>query len=444
MTEKMRRLLPSYRQLIPIALAISIMMGEGRPVFARAPEDPSASRLKLIFAERFRFEAWDNAVTLDDAADDATAYSRLRTTVGLSWRPLKGLEVLGKVTNEFRAYLAPKDRPFTWSEVFFDNLYVKGTLPGRLPLTITAGRQDINLGEGFVIADGTPLDGSRSYYFNAVRVEADLAKDRKLILLAHSQETRDRYLPVVHEGPQPIAEQPERALALYYSGTAGRAKLDAYAIRKTTRAMEAWPLAGRIDTLGARGQIGVLPRLSLTVEAALQTGRHGPDGRSAWGGLAHADGDLAGRLPLLKTLTVGGVFLSGDHPDTGRMEGWDPLFSRWPKWSEGYVYTLRSESRPAYWSNLTSLYASLTLDLGRGVEAILTAHSLGADEPAAGGPFPGGEGLRRGTLLKGRLNLTLSRSLTGHLLWEHFKPGDFYWAGASSYDWVRFELLFRY
>ena len=58
-------------------------------------EDKPAPRLKLIFAERFRFEAWDNAVSLDDAANDANAYTRNRTTLGLSWMPLKNLEVLG-------------------------------------------------------------------------------------------------------------------------------------------------------------------------------------------------------------------------------------------------------------------------------------------------------------------------------------------------------------
>ena len=180
--------------------------------FVRAEEKP-APRLKLIFVERFRFEAWDNAVSLDDTADDGVAYSRNRTTLGLNWRAAKNFEILVKVTNEFRVYLAPKDRAFNWHELFFDNLYVKWTIPGRLPFTITAGRQDINLGEGFVIADGTPGDGSRSYYFNAFRVDADLRKNHKLIFFLHAQKTTDRYLPMINERPQPLAEQPENALA---------------------------------------------------------------------------------------------------------------------------------------------------------------------------------------------------------------------------------------
>jgi hypothetical protein len=410
--------------------------------FIRAQENP-APRLKLIFVERFRFEGWDNAVNLDDTADDNFSYTRNRTTFGLRWQATKNLEVLGKATNEFRVYLAPKDRVFTWHEVFFDNLYVKWTIPGRLPFAITAGRQDINLGEGFVIADGTPLDGSRSYYFNALRVDADIHKDHKLIFFLHTQRTTDKYLPVIHELPQPLVEQPEKALAFYYSGAFGQAKLDAYAVRKTIDATELFPVAGRVDTFGLRGQVPVVGGLALTAEGALQTGTCGDAGRAAFGGIAHLDCTPRWRVPILKTLTLGGIYLSGDDPATARMEGWDPIFSRWPKWSESYIYTLTRESRPSYWSNLTSLYGSLVLDFGSRSDGLLMIQHMGAVE-AQPGMFPGGTGLTRGTLLKGRLNYKISKDLSGRVIWEHFTPGSFYFAGAASYNWLQFELIFRY
>ena len=290
---------------------------------ARA-EDKPAPRLKLIFVERFRFEAWDNAVNLDDASNENFAYTRNRTTLGLRWQAAKNFEVLGKVTNEFRVFLAPKDRAFNWHEIFFDNLYIKWTIPGRLPFTITAGRQDINLGEGFIIADGTPLDGSRSYYFNALRVDADFDKNHKLIFFFHAQETTDRYLPLIHERPQPLAEQPENALAFYYSGAFGKAKVDAYAVRKTTEGTELFPVAGRVDTFGLRGQVPVIRRLALTAEGALQTGTYGDAGRSAFGGIVHLDYDIAGALPLLKTVVFGGIFLSGDRPGRRRSKAGTP------------------------------------------------------------------------------------------------------------------------
>jgi len=425
---------------------IALLLGVLATALAAVPasaEDKPAPRFQLILVERFRFEAWDNAVNLDDAAGDSFAYTRNRTTLGLRWLPAKNLEILGKVTNEFRVYLAPKDRAFNGHEIFFDNLYVKWTIPGRLPFTITAGRQDINLGEGFVIADGTPGDGSRSYYFNALRVDADLHKNHKLIFFLHAQEAKDTYLPVVNARPQALAEQPEKALALYYAGSFGKTKVDAYAVRKRTEATELWPITTRIDTFGARAQVPVLKPLVLTAEGAVQSGTYGTAGRSAFGGLFHFDYDLKGVLPLLKTAVFGGIFLSGDRPGTEKMEGWDPIFSRWPKWSEGYIYTLTRENRQAYWSNLTSLYGSLALDFGSRADGVLTFYRLGADEVQPG-EFPGGIGLRRGTLLKGRLNYKISKFLTGRVLWEHFIPESFYFPGAASYNWLQFEMIFRY
>jgi hypothetical protein len=409
---------------------------------AAAADKKPEPKLSFIFVERFRVEAWDNAVSLDRAAGDSTAYTRNRTTLGLRWLASPGLEVLGKITNEFRSYLAPKNRPFTWNEAFVDNLYVRGTIPGQVPLTITAGRQDIFLGEGFVIADSTPLDGSRSYYFNALRVDAGLGPKRTLTLFVHAQRTTDRYLPVIHSQSQALVEQPEKALAAYYSGGFGKATLDAYALRRTTEATQLWPIPGKVNTFGARLQAPLVRRLSLAAEGAVQTGSYGSAGRSAYGAIAHLDGAPAWRVPWLKTLTLGGILLSGDDPATARVEGWDPVFSRWPKWSDGYIYTLIKESRVAYWSNLNSLYGALGFDFGDRANATLTVHRLGAAHSRPGA-FPGGTGLDRGSLVVGHLNFVIGRRLTGHFHWEHFRPGSFYAPGAAGFHWIRFELLFR-
>ncbi|HPW18238.1 MAG TPA: hypothetical protein PLP83_07645 [Candidatus Aminicenantes bacterium] len=432
----------TFRDLIAAALALSMAAAAGP---ARAQDKPAAAppRLKLIFVERFRFETWDNAVSLDDTAADAAAYTRNRTTLGLSWKPLGNLEVLGKLTNEFRVYLAPKSTPFSWNEVFFDNLYVKWTAPWRRPFTITAGRQDINLGEGFVIADGTPGDGSRSYYFNALRVDAGLAEGHTLTAFAHATEATDRYLPVIAPGPRALTEQPERALALYYAGTFGKAKVDAYAVRKTAKASASWPVAARTDTFGVRAAAPLAGRLALTAEGAYQGGASGEAGRSAYGAIAHLDYGFAGLLGCLDSFVLGAILLSGDDPATARAEGWDPIFSRWPKWSESLIYTFSRESRPSYWSNLSSLYAQLAFGLGERVDGHVLVMPMGAGH-ARPGLFPGGDGRGRGTLYRARLNYKLSRRFSGRVIWEHFVPGSFYFPGASSFHWLQFEMIFRY
>jgi hypothetical protein len=431
----------SFRPCVAALLAATLAS-----VAARAQSAPPP-RFSLIFAERFRFEAWDNAINLANDSGEGFAYTRNKTTLGFDWRPWPRFEILTKATNEMRVYVLPKDRVFTWHEVFFDNLLVRWRLPVWSPLTVTAGRQDIFLGEGFVIADGTPLDGSRSYYFNAVRFDYEFAPDHKLIFFLHAMDRTDRFLPVVHAPnllvPQALVEQPERAVALYYSGRLGRVGLDGYFIRKSVTAPEAGMIPSGINTLGARTVAALVPPLVLTLEGAWQSGSYGNAGRSAFGGIAHLDYSPPWRIRAVKTLVLGGIYLSGDDPATARMEGWDPLFSRWPKWSEGYILTFTRESRIAYWSNLNSVYGSLVFDLGPSANAAVTVHRLGA-EHVRPGDFPGGTGRRRGTLIVGRLNYVISKALSGHFEWDRFDPGDFYRAGASGFNWLRFELQVKY
>lgn len=400
-------------------------------------------RFNLILAARFRFEAWDNAINLDDGSDEGFAYTRNKITFGLQWSAGKNLEITGKLTDEFRVYFLPKDRPFNWHEIFFDNLYVKWKLPGRIPFTLTVGRQDIFLGEGFVIADATPLDGSRSFYFNAVRADYDPHPDHKIIVFFHATNRTDRFLPVIHDQDQPLVEQPERALAVYYSGGFGKLRTDAYCIWKNlTQALPAWP-GSSFSTLGGRIQAPIASPLLLTVEGAFQTGSSGDTRRLAYGGITHLDWTPRWKIPFVKTLVLGGIYLSGDRPETERLEAWDPVFSRWPKWSDGYLLTFTRESRPAYWSNMTSVYGSVLLDFGGRANAALNFYRLGADQSRPG-VFPGGEGLDRGFLMVHRLNFVISRNFTGYLHWEGYRPGGFYFPGASGFDWIRIELHYRY
>ena len=147
-----------------------------------------------------------------------------------------------------------------------------------------------------------------SFYFNAVRVDAAFHKNHKLILFFHSQEPTDRFLPLINDRSQPLADQPEKALAFYYTGSFGKTNLDAYAVRKTTGKTDLWPFAGITDTFGTRLQMPILRPFMLTAEGALQTGIYGDASRLAVGGNFHFDYDLKGVLPLLKTATVGGIY----------------------------------------------------------------------------------------------------------------------------------------
>ncbi|MCK7527640.1 MAG: hypothetical protein MZV64_63530 [Ignavibacteriales bacterium] len=150
-----------------------------------------------------------------------------------------------------------------------------------------------------------------------------------------------------------------------------------------------------------------------------------------------------GPCPASSRPSSAAILLSGDDPATARMEGWDPIFSRWPKWSESYIYTYTRESRPSYWSNLSSVYAQLAFDLGARSDGHLMVMPMGAGHAQAG-DFPGGTGRYRGTLLRGRLNYKVSKYLTGRVVWEHFTPGSFYFARRLELQLAPVRIHFRY
>jgi hypothetical protein len=416
---------------------------------AASGSDRPRRAFTLTFTERIREETSDNVTSLNDSLPESSAYVRFRTSLMGRWQPSASFELTVRLTNENRYYIAPKSDPklktnYGLNEVFFDYLYLKWKDPFGLPLTLTLGRQDLMLGEGFIIWDGGPLDGSRSAYFNAVRADWRLGAKTALLGFYMRQPVTDTFLPLIHAVGQKLVEQEEEGYGLYLTGTAGRTGIEAYLFRKCVRASDAGPESG-ITNLGGRLSLPLSEALSLTAEGAGQSGKRGEIERRGRGGYFHLDYKTGAAFPLPAQLTLGGIALSGDDQATvGRDEGWDPAFSRWPKWSESLIYLFARESKPAYWTNFRSLYGSLNFAFASNVKLILTWHKLAAPQAAAPTAFLSGTGTRRGDLGIARLTYDISSNLQGHFLWEQFRPGDYYFSGAQSYAWVRFELLFRY
>jgi hypothetical protein len=404
--------------------------------------------LKFYFWERIRQESSDNVSSLNDNAADSSAYMRLRTSLGGQWRPADQWEVNLRLTNENRYYLAPKSDPklkknFAFNEVFVDQLDVKWKNPGRLPLTVTLGRQDLMLGEGFLIFDGGPLDGSRSAYFNALRLDYAGKNKNNLTFFFMRQPKTDTLLPRLNDVNQALLEQEEQGIGFYYSGQVKKTSLEAYLFRKDTFKTDLLP-AGAIHVAGGRMVHPFSDKLSLAAEGAVELGTRGEDQRTGLGGYFHLDYKSAWRFPLPAQLTLGGIYLSGDDPLTARYEGWDPAFSRWPKWSDSFVYLQAKESRVADWSNFISMYASLVFEPTEKVKLSLAWHHLLAAEKTLPTALLSGTGRGRGELLIMKINYEISKNLAGRLIWENFSPGNFYASGADAYNWVQFELFFRY
>ncbi|HDP95088.1 MAG TPA: hypothetical protein ENN40_06990 [Candidatus Aminicenantes bacterium] len=403
---------------------------------------------KLSFSERTRLTTFDNSINLDDGIADTFTFTRHYTSLGLTWTPHGDFSFMVKFANEFRSWLSPKSRRNDLNEIYFDQLYVKWKSPGS-GLTLTVGRQNIMLGEGFVCLDGQPLTGSRSAYFNAVRADYVFSKNHSLTAFVSHVPRTDTWLPLINEPepPQLLEEQANTGIGLYYQGSLGKVGLQAYYFRKDTEANDITTVESGINTLGARAVLPLVDRLSVTAEAALQNGSLGDVDRGAYGGYFHLDWKMAESVPIVRLLTFGGILLSGDDPATADYEGWDPLWSRWPKWSESYIYTFIREGGVARWTNFSAFYFGLNAVFNKDFKARIHYYILGAPQDGPALPsFAGlaGEGQQRGGLLVSRFDYVINPHLSGHFVWEHFEPGSYYVDTADGYNWFRFELMIRY
>lgn len=412
---------------------------------------------------RLREVAIDNANALDDTSSTAERhFQRYRLRAWGQVQPEQSFLVNGRLMWEGRHYDKPDVNSYeTWysGAVMFDNLYVQADRPGGLPLKLKLGRQDIVLGNGWLMLDGTPLDGSRTLYFDALRVtwasglntlDAILLKQNPRTRLTLDGETEDQ------------TEQTEKGLALYLRHKYGAdTDLDGYWFYKhndpaTGQAAGGmrlnngfyFPSAsddGHVNALGGRIETQYSPTWKLRAELAAQWGRRNGADMEGFGFNGRATHALGGAWN--DRVHVGYEFLSGDDPDTGRNEAFDPLWGRWPQWSELYgPYTYGMETRTGETTNLHRLNLGWAAQVHPKAELSLDYHALFADQNTKRGTAGFSDSDKfRGHLVTAWLRAKLDKHVSGHLLAEYFLPGDYYEApkGDNAY-FLRAELNLSY
>ena len=410
-----------------------------------AGDSPPANKLELGFEERVRTENWDNSTDFNEKTLDTRHQWRFRTRAWAKLSAGANTEFVLGLANESRKLTTPHV-PLTMDETVVENL----TLDHRFAdgASVRIGRQSLSKGDGFILTDGGPLDGSRVAYFNAVDLGWTAGKSR-LDLLIISDPYRDEYLPRIHDRTKSLIEWDENALGLYWTG-ASRAKttLDAYYFFKAetgdTRALT--NVARQSDrmfhTLGSRVVRDYPHEWSVKAELAGQAGGQQPASCiRAWGTQASVKKSFAHATK--PSILLGWTGLSGDDPATTANEGWDPLFARYPKWSELYIYTLGSERGAAYWTNLSMWQAEVRLTPVKPLDLRATYYRMAAFHRFPGKPaiyaFQYGDDLRtfdnitRGDLCEARADYRLNDNWRGHVVGEYLAPGDFYTHGDGGW-----------
>jgi hypothetical protein len=395
----------------------------------------------------FRFRITDLSDIPTNAGSFAfdSLFNRNRTRVWGQYSPNADTTLKLRITNEFRFYDKGRQYNEAWdplSEVVPDAIYADFRNLADGKFAIKAGRQDLIYGTGKIILDGTPLDGSRTIYFDAIKATLNVASNKIDFLGIYNQDKDP--LTINRQDTLRMIEQDEAALGLYGKNSLfEQAPFEYYWIYKTED--DSLTNTGTRDdakfhTFGGR----VMPKFgggfSANVEAAYQTGDHGD--HDTEGSLFDASLSFGPEIwgTTKPNFTAGYYYLSGDEADSSKNEGWHPVFSRWPQISELYVYSyVGTQYSIGGWSNLKTPYIGMDLTPFGESRLKFRYYKLYADENDGSG-----NGDERGDLITLVLNFKINKQLNGHLRGEWLNPGDYYASGTDDAHFVRLSMTYKF
>ncbi|MGA2542080.1 MAG: alginate export family protein [Verrucomicrobiota bacterium] len=454
---------------------------------------------------RLRDEYFNNALSLG-APNGGIGFGNVHEQEYLRFRGRLWASLMPTNDLTFNVRLAAEPREFIKSSTFdtfyqeegpqwrygiLDTLNVQWKNPFHLPATLTVGRQDIFLGDGFLVGDGTPEDGSFTSFLDSARLTYKLDDLHTTIdAIGLIQDARpDGWLPTLgpstatgdHVEPLLLTDQNEKGAILWVANKSlPYANLDGYFMYKhDSRLNDPVTFGDNADiyTLGGRVSGLVAEQWKYSLEGAYQFGRkQDPDLNDGGANLflapaAQSTGfrglnayALNGKLtylfkdPLNDQLSLSCEFLSGDNPNTKSDEMFDVLWGRWPSWSEMYnIYSYVQETRVGQTANLIRFGPTWTLNPMPKMELSSSYFMLLADQetptrdlnnafgvpPAAGTDAFSRAGNDRGQYIQAVLKYKFNQHLSGHLWSEFLFPGDFY-VNHQMMSFLRAEVMLTF
>ena len=400
-------------------------------------------------------------------------FQRYRLRSWATVTPLKDLDFNIRLVYEPKHFCQPARQAqcrdayyideWTMSEAIFDKMNVKWSNIMGMPLSIKVGRQDIILGNGWLVLDGTPLDGSRTIFFDAVRATLDMkeAKTKADLIYINQHADSDWWIDPFCDKDFHNMEQDEQGVILYVTNKSlENTEISGYFIYKHDNRvigeepgdirrghLAPWQAGNDSDiyTFGGRVAGALGENWNYRAEFAHEFGYKNGDDLCAFGVNTLLSYHL--RDKLKNSFRIGYEFLSGDDPDTGKNEQFDPLWGRWPQFSEMLAYTVALENRPGETTNLHRMGLGWTCHPTEKLQLKTDYHLLFAAERDSyqGRPFFSNESFFRGQLLTSKLMYKFNRFISGHLTGEFFCPGNFYSEDFNEFAaFLRYELVFTW
>lgn len=421
-------------------------------------------RLRLTHADRDVFTQ-GAATTGGGANGPAMEWLRLRTRVWASVGIVDGVTFNARLVNRIHHFSSSIRDPnntngdgdgATWQtpdEVILDRLNITLDDIAGSGVSVTVGRQDLILGNGMVLLEGTPRDQGRTIYFDGITATY---KDEcnKLTAFGFYMDDDD---PIA----MGLDEKIERHLRGGRIATGGidwthnfdkAFNTEAYYIyseKDDTDGLLMPDGSGTYDdtklhTFGARIFGTPLELVDYSLEAAQQLGE--TDSNSGGPSMDNTGYMVDARLtlhapeacPFDSSVLFQYTYLSGDDPNsTDENEGWEPVFAQYPIWREELLPILFRGD----WTNLNQYRVQLTVPVIQGEKSSVTVRGSYAYLDADYGSNGGGD--RLGDLYTGFVDYKVNAWLTFSLEAAWLAAGDFYNDGHDC-EWLRFQTVITF
>lgn len=400
-----------------------------------------------------------------------------------------------RITDEFREFFVEngqrrKERSYTFpDEVFLDNLFVEGRgldagwleSAGVESLDFRFGRQDMLergrsiFGLDRLVDDGTPLDGSRSFFSDMVRAKLYFSETRTLDVFALYDNGRNdiRWGNRQSDGRplNPInmsdsADLDEWGGGLVFSDAlfGGGVPFKAYSIFKrseaytTRKPVERRMPAKEVTTLGVLVEPRFNDAWGMELDGAKQFGRLLSGNRQAGGYMGHVGLNYFPSIgkEWKPKVTLASTYYSGDKHRTGEDDNdtaWDPVWGRFTQDSEMLVYGALYGN--CWWSNMIYTKLKLTMDFGpRHGMYVYTGPMHTAVQDNLGHADGSGRSMFKGWLSAARYDFPIRLAPKGasgldrfevfsHIVAESFQPGDYFDSSKPAY-FFRWQIDFRF
>ena len=394
-----------------------------------------------------------------------------------------------RLADEFRHYPALDAKRHAHAyyfpdEVYLDNLYLEGRdlelealkAIGVEKFDFRIGRQDMLerghsiFGLDRIVVEGTPYDGSRSFYSDMARATLHFDETKQLDVFAlydfgrsdvswGTSRSRGRTLTAINMSDSNDLDEWGGGLVYSQNALEGHLPFKLYTIFKrstehtTMRPVPREVPAKEVTLLGLWAEPQLAENWTLELEGGRQFGRLLDGNRQAGGYMAYTE--LKYHSPFLKeykpVLSAAMTYYSGDRHRTGDNDNdtaWDPMWGRYPQDSEMLVYGTLYEN--GWWSNMIYAKAKLTMNFGPHHAMYLYAGPMFASVQDDLGTRDGDGSMYKGFLSALRYDFPILLApknasgidrfeLFGHVVGEMFHPGDYFDSSRPAY-FVRWQL----